>query len=144
MKRELAGSLVFDASAVLDLLYSTRGGVKIREALKNEKVSASITEVNLVEVMYVLCRRLGSKEAEKRVEALLESRYLDVHPASGLLRASAEYKCARKISLADCFAIALAKEVGVPVLFSAKENDLIVEMSKEPFDVDILFLEDLA
>jgi len=78
------------------------------------------------------------------VEALLESRYLDVHPASGLLRASAEYKCARKISLADCFAIALAKEVGVPVLFSAKESDLIVEMSKEPFDVDILFLEDLA
>ena len=63
MKRELAGSLVFDASAVLDLLYSTRGGVKIREALKNEKVSASITEVNLAEVMYVLCRRLGSKEA---------------------------------------------------------------------------------
>ena len=144
MKRELAGSLVFDASAVLDLLYSTRGGVEIREALKSEKVSASITEVNLAEVMYVLCRRLGSKEAEKRVEALLESRYLDVHPASELFRASAKYKCVRKISLADCFAIALAKEVGVPILFSAKEHDLIAEMSKEPFDVDILFLEDLV
>ena len=116
MKRELAGSLVFDASAVLDLLYSTRGGVKIREALKSEKVSARITEVNLAEVMYVLCRRLGSKEAEKRVEALLESRYLDVHPASGLLRASAEYKCARKISLADCFGIALAQKLGAEIV----------------------------
>ena len=43
-----------------------------------------------------------------------------------------------------CFAIALAKEIGAPVLFSAKEGELIAEMSKEPFDVDILFLEDLA
>jgi len=136
--------MVFDASPVLDLVYSTNKGVKIKEALKNERLSATISEVNLVETLYILCRRLGLRETYSRMDALLESGYISVHPTSKLIRTSTEYKCERKLSLADCFAIALGKEMKSPVLFSTKESELVREMSERPFDVEIVFLEDIV
>jgi predicted nucleic acid-binding protein len=61
MKRGLEGNLVFDSSVILELLYSTSSGVKLKEALKAEKVEGNISEIAVAEISYVLCRKLGSK-----------------------------------------------------------------------------------
>jgi hypothetical protein len=42
-------------------LYSTSSGVKLKEALKAEKVEGNISEIAVAEISYVLCRKLGSK-----------------------------------------------------------------------------------
>jgi len=144
MKRGLEGSLVFDSSIILELLYSTSSGVKLKEALKAEKVEGNISEITVAEISYVLCRKLGSEEARSRVKNLLDSGYFTVYEASKLIEYASEYKCKRNLSLADCFTLALAKKLAVPVLFARREKELLEEISNRPFDVEILFLEDFA
>ncbi|MEM0054099.1 MAG: PIN domain-containing protein [Nitrososphaeria archaeon] len=142
MKRELSGSLVLDTGALLELIYSTEKGLKLKDALKSEKVQANISELTLTELMYILCRKIGEKEAQDRVGYLLDSGYVILHEDSKLVELAAEYKCRRGISLADCFALALAKKISSPAIFARREDELLEEMSREPFDVKILFLED--
>ena len=144
MKRELTGNIVLDTTPLLELIYSTIGGIKLKEALKAERLQANITEVTLTELRYILCRKLGLNETRKRIKTLLESGYLSVHETSKLIEAAAEYKYKRALSLADCFAISLAKAIDAPILFSKKEDDLVKEMSRETFDVKIFFLEEPA
>ncbi len=57
MKKELSGSLVFDTGTLLELVYSTERGLKLKEALKSEMVQANISELTLTELKYVLCKR---------------------------------------------------------------------------------------
>ncbi|MBI2648409.1 MAG: PIN domain-containing protein [Thaumarchaeota archaeon] len=136
--------MVLDAGPVLDLVYLTGRGIVVKDALKTERLSATVSEVNLAEVLYVLCRRLGAEEARTRINALMESGYVSVYPTSRLVQTAAAYKCERRLSLPDCFAIALGKEVRAPILFSRKETELVKEMAKRPFDVEIAFLEDMV
>ena len=59
MRKELEGSMVFDTGTILELIYSTEGGRKLKEALKSERVLGNTSEVNIAELRYVLCRRIG-------------------------------------------------------------------------------------
>ncbi len=52
------------------------------------------------------------------------------------------YKCARSISLVDCYVLAVAKIQNVPAVFARREEDLENELQRRPFDVKPLFLED--
>ncbi|MBO3753316.1 MAG: PIN domain-containing protein [Candidatus Brockarchaeota archaeon] len=112
----------------------------MKEAIKSETVYGNISELCVAEVGYVFCRKLGGREARVRIKNLLDSGYFFVHDDSELIEHAAEYKCKRSLSLADCFTLALAKKIDVPALFA--EAELIREISSEPFDVEILFLED--
>ncbi|MEM3684043.1 MAG: PIN domain-containing protein [Conexivisphaerales archaeon] len=142
MKRELTGSMVFDTSALLEMLFSTPYRVKAREALKSHSLSLRVCDITMAEAEYVLCKRLGEDEAHDRITNLLKSGYVDVYPDSELIEDAAEYKCKRSLSLLNCFSLALAKRKGTPVVFARREKELEDEMSKKPFDVDILFLEE--
>ena len=138
MKRELEGSLVFDSGSILELLYSTSNGVKLKEVLKAESVEGNISEITVAEISYVLCRKLGTEEARTRVKNLLDSGYITVHETFKLIEYASDYKCKRNLSLA------LAKKLTVPVLFARREKELLDEISSKPFDVEILFLEDFT
>ncbi|MBS7288812.1 MAG: hypothetical protein KIH01_08775 [Candidatus Freyarchaeota archaeon] len=37
----------------------------------------------------------------------------------------------------------MAKYVSAPALFAARERELVEEIEREPFDVNVMFLEDL-
>lgn len=142
MKKELVGNIAFDTSVILELLYSTIHGIKLKEALKTEKAHGNISEMTITETKYILCRKLGDEEAQARIKNLLDSGYITVHEDSKLIEYAAKFKCKRRLSLPDCFTLALAKKMDVPALFAKKEDELIKEISKEPFDIDIWFLED--
>lgn len=142
MKGDLSGKLALDASALIELLFSTPAGLKLREALESEVVEACTTELGIAELRYVLCRRLGWAESEERVDKLLASGYIRVEAASLLVKEASRYKCERAISLADCFCLALAHKHSCKSLFARREGDLTKEMRKKPLDVEILFLED--
>lgn len=82
-----------------------------------------ITEYNLTEVLYVLCRRFGIETAEKIVESLLKSRVLTPYPTTELRKLAAACKCKYKIALPDCYTIALAQRLGSKALFR-REGEL--------------------
>ena len=142
MKEDLNGKLALDTSVLIELIYSTSGGTKLREKLKQGLIEAFTTELNIAELRYVLCRKLGSKESNTRVDKLLASGYIAVEDLSALIVDASELKCQRAISLADCLCIALAQKTSSKALFARREKDLVTEMKKNPFETEIVFLED--
>ncbi|MGB9727725.1 MAG: PIN domain-containing protein, partial [Nitrososphaeria archaeon] len=142
MRKELSGSLAFDTSTLLELVYGTEKGVKLKDAIKSEKIYCNISELTFTELKYVLCRKIGEDSARDRVKNLIASGYIILHEDTKLVDYAAAYKCERRISIADCFTLALAKKIGAPAIFAKKEEELIEEMAKKPFDVKIIFLED--
>ncbi len=143
MKGNIAGTLAIDAGVIIELLLQSKAGIAIRNAMLDEVIDAYTTEIAIAETKYVLCRKLGWNEGSKRIEKLLASGYINVYRTDQLIDHAAKYKCERSISLADCFILALAKKLGCKALFARREQELVKEMEKEEFDVEILFLEDL-
>jgi hypothetical protein len=141
---KLEGSLVFDASSLIELVFSTARGSKLMKLMIDEEIEVHATEVAIAELGYVLCRRVGKEEARNRIDKLLSSGYVAVESISPLIESASEYKCDRAISLPDCFSMSLAKRLSLPVLFAVREKELAKEIEKRPFDVEILFLEDLV
>jgi predicted nucleic acid-binding protein len=142
MKPDLKGKLAVDASALIELIYCDELGQKLKKALESDLVEAWTTELAVTELRYVLCRKLGWYQSSERVNKLLASGYIKVEDTPKLINQAAKTKCRRAISLPDCFTIALAHQIVGNALFARKEQDLTAEMQKEPFEVNILFLED--
>jgi len=142
MKRDLSGRLVLDTSALIELIFSTSTGLKLKKALIDGLAEACTTELNIAELRYILCRTLGLIESNEKVDKLLASGYITVEGTSSLILDASKFKCERAISLTDSFCLALAHKSFYSALFARREKDLVKEMQKKPFDVEILFLED--
>ena len=142
MKRDLSGSLVLDASVLIEALFLSPMGLRLVEALEGNLVIAHTTELNIAELRYIACRKLGLVESKERVNKLLASGYIHVEETSFLIEEAAGLKCERALSLADCFCLALARRSACRALFARREGDLLREMGKKPLDVEVLFLED--
>ncbi|MGQ9723699.1 MAG: PIN domain-containing protein [Candidatus Jordarchaeum sp.] len=137
------GKIVFDAGIIIEQLLSTSRGEIIKEAILNEEILPYVSHITLTEALYILCRHIGWNLANNKVANLIESGYFIVEDLEHVFGISAQYKCERKISLADCFTLGLAKYISAPALFAVKEKELTNESKKKPFDVKIIFLEDL-
>ena len=142
MRRELRGSIVFDASVLLELLLSTPGGALIRDKLLSGELFGYATELAVVEAEYVLCRKLGWEEAARRVSQLVASGYVAVVDLSPLCEEAAKYKCEMAIALPDCFTLSLAESLHIPALFARRESELVRELDRRRLSVKVLFLED--
>ncbi|MGA3289809.1 MAG: PIN domain-containing protein [Candidatus Bathyarchaeia archaeon] len=141
MKPDLKGKLAVDTSALIELIYCDELGQKLQKALESDLVEAWTTELTVAELRYVLCRKLGWHESTERVNKLLSSGYIKVEDTLKLINQASKTKCRRAISLPDCFTLALAHQIAGNALFARKEQDLTAEMQKEPFEINILFLE---
>jgi len=141
-KLDLKGKLATDTSALIELIFCEGPGQKLKEALKSNLVEAWTTEIAVAELRYVLCRKTWWSESSDRVNKLLLSGYIQVEDTQKLINYASEIKCGRAISLSDCFTLALAHEIKGFALFARKEEDLMTEIRRKPFDVPILFLQD--
>ena len=142
MRKELRGSMVFDASVLIELLLSTKGGVLVREMLLSGDLFGYTTEIAVVEAEYVLCRKLGWSEGTRKIKELMLSGFIQTEDISPLCEQAAKYKCERTIALPDCFTLALAKTMAIPALFARRKLELAKEIEESPFDVEVFFLED--
>ncbi len=138
----MKGKLAVDTSALIELIYCGELGKSLKKALESDLVEAWTTELAVAELRYVLCRKLGWSQSNERVNNLLASGYIKVEDTLKLINQASKTKCSRAISLPDCFTLALAHQIGGNALFARKEQDLTAEIQKEPFEVNILFLED--
>lgn len=104
---------VLDSYAVLAFLFQEAGHEKVVEVLEKAAVAHEATFIaapNWAEVRYRVERKLGlEKWEEARIKLL--GLPIDVIPADQHLAEQAgEIKAARKMSLAECFCAALAKQ----------------------------------
>ena len=113
---------VLDAGVIISFL---EGELRdFYEKVVNEEVEAYVSVVNLAEVYYVLCRKLGKEKAKEITGKLLRSGYFRVVGVKPkILRLASECKCKNSISLADCFAIATAKYLKAKAVFR-REREL--------------------
>jgi ribonuclease VapC len=104
---------VLDSQALLAFFRGEPAGAVVKALL--QKAAATdrplvMTEVNYAEVKYILVRKDGAESWERAADVLkslpLEFRTVD----RALADLAADYKARFKLSLADAFAAALAKE----------------------------------
>ncbi|MEP6811258.1 MAG: PIN domain-containing protein [Chthoniobacterales bacterium] len=104
---------ILDSFALLAFLRGEPGEEKIaalleRAGLRDEPVH--MTEVNYAEVKYITIRKDG-KDRWEEIAGELPALPIQFHPATRALSdLAADFKARYKISLADAFAAALAKE----------------------------------
>ncbi|MEP6823157.1 MAG: PIN domain-containing protein [Chthoniobacterales bacterium] len=104
---------VLDSFALLAFLRGEPGEEKIaalleRASLRDDPVH--MTEVNYAEVKYITIRKDG-KDRWEEIAGELPALPIQFHPATRALSdLAADFKARHKISLADAFAAALAKD----------------------------------
>jgi predicted nucleic acid-binding protein len=118
--------LAVDTGALLATLDGTSDAlVKLAE----RGAQLVMTPVNMAEVYYVLCRRLG--EAAAIVKDLVESDVVHVVSPPGVHVEAARCKCRNSIALADCYSISLARRLGIKAVFN-RERELEEAMGRDP------------
>jgi uncharacterized protein with PIN domain len=117
---------VFDACALIAILENEPGALIVEELLQDPANRCLIHAASACEVYYDLCRRGSIDEADTLVALfteygldLVETLPLELWRLAGKLKADW-----RRVSLADCFALALAiREEGVLVTSDHHELD---------------------
>ena len=111
-------SCVLDASAMIAFLRGEPGGRKVLDALTTHDGQCLAHVLNLCEVYYDFYRSGGPDQAESAIADLIEAGVSEENRLSAASwRAAGALKAVhRRVSLADCFAIALANERQVPIL----------------------------
>ena len=109
----MSATLVLDSHALLAYFRQEPGGERIKELLHQavtDDQPLHMTEVNYAEVQYTI-RRKDSDAAWDEASRILETLPIEFHTATRpLADMAADYKARFKMSLADAFAAALAKE----------------------------------
>jgi ribonuclease VapC len=108
-----AAPVVLDSHALLVYFRQEPGGERVKELLHRAATAdrpLHMTEVNFAEVNYVIRRQEGDA-AWAEAARIIETLPIEFHAATRpLADQAAKYKAAHRMSLADAFAAALAKE----------------------------------
>jgi predicted nucleic acid-binding protein len=126
------------------MLVASTLGEWVTNALIAESAHAYVSDVNLAEAEYVLCRKLGPDESRSKIDNLRNSNYVTVADCEQVSRLAAQIKCKRSISFADCFCLATGEATASKPLFAFKEKELQREIKRRGSELEITFLEDLA
>jgi predicted nucleic acid-binding protein len=125
---------VIDSYGILAFLFNEKGSEKIIDLF--EKAAASdkalfITAPNWAEIRYIVERKVGAAQWRETRTKLLGLPIEIVPVDQTLAEQAGEIKVSHKMSLADCFAAALAKQKKADVYtrdqeFRAVEKDIKV------------------
>lgn len=143
MKKEHKENIRYalDGSILIALATNQKDKItELRNKILNEEISAYTTEIALTEMIYILCRKINAEIATQKYHDLINSKYITIIPTKELIYEAAKIKCTRKISIADCYTIALAKTYNCKALFAYPEKELITENNRKPFKIKIEFL----
>lgn len=105
---------ILDACAIIAFLRNEPGSDVVREILADDTITHFAHAVNICETYYILSRAGTEERVRKALDALVEQGLVireDMDTA--FWRQAGDYKATiHRVSLADCFAIALANRIG--------------------------------
>ncbi|MEK7764956.1 MAG: type II toxin-antitoxin system VapC family toxin, partial [bacterium] len=115
---------VLDSFAVIAYLENERGADQVAELMKKARDAQDpllMSVVNWGEVYYTTVRAAGKAAADEAMTKL-DTLPIDIVPVDRqLAHAAAEFKAGHKMSYADCFAAALARQRTAAVVPGARE-----------------------
>lgn len=123
-------AIVLDAHPVAAWLNGEAGADLIASLLERAgrgQVRLLMTVVNAAEILVVQERRGGAMASHRTLDLLQELPLALVAIDSELAARAAYFKARGGISLADCFAAALAHREGMPVLTGDREFERVAE-----------------
>ncbi len=129
--------VVVDTGVLVEVLEGSELGEKFVHLVDSGKLEPVITDLTLVEMIYVVCRKYGMDRARELVERLLGSGYFEVVNALDFSDVIAEIKCNNPLSIMDVSAIAVAKALGTMALFKSER-----ELKDKKLD-NLLFIENI-
>ena len=117
-------ALVFDSWAVLAYLGDEASSQEVAERIAGaheNRVPMYISSVNAGEVWYILAREISESEADKAVADLVRLGIELIDTNWPLTRIAGGFKARHRMSYADCFAAALAKDRKADLVTGDKE-----------------------
>ncbi|HEX9626123.1 MAG TPA: type II toxin-antitoxin system VapC family toxin [Acidiferrobacterales bacterium] len=117
-------TIVLDSWAVLAYLEDENPGKQVAEILASAHehgASLLMTTVNAGEVWYIVAREVSETEAERAVADLQRLGIRFVDGDWHLTRLAAGFKAKHRMSYADCYAAALAKDRKAELVTGDKE-----------------------
>ncbi|MCX6033516.1 MAG: type II toxin-antitoxin system VapC family toxin [Chloroflexi bacterium] len=105
-------ALVLDSWSVIAYLEDEPSGQQVADLIAgahDEGIPIYMTVVNAGEVWYIIAREISEAEANTSIKELRELRVQFVDVDWELTQEAARFKSNKKMSYADCYAVALAK-----------------------------------
>ena len=127
---------VLDACAMLAYLRAEDGAEVVKTLLKDQSVECFAHAVNLCEVYYDFLKTDNAKNAKTAIQDLIESGVTKRDDMdSEFWMTAGRYKAEiRKISLADCFALALTNRLQAELITSDHHEFCLLYTSPSPRD----------
>jgi len=128
-KKSQNNSVVVDTSVLIELLEETALGNKVFQRIfSNSDIQEFyIAPIVDTELKYILCRQKGNENAIKITSEFLKD--FTIYSEEKLRDTAAYLKCNFAISLADCYSLATAKLLDIPIYM--KKEDEIEKVFKE-------------
>jgi len=128
-------AFVFDACALIALADDEAGADILESYIANEENDCYVHSINLCEVYYQAHRRSSEAEAVKLIEEFLEIGFMERSDMdTSFWHSVGNLKSVyRRISIADCCAVALTIRLGAELLTSDHhELDILAERAECP------------
>jgi predicted nucleic acid-binding protein len=131
---------VLDACAILTLIRNEDGAALVRQALESEENICLIHAVNLCEVYYDCLRCYGNDLTENLLARLYEAGLtIRSDMDEYFWKAAGALKARGRISLADCFAVALAVREDA-VLLTSDRHEFEPLLAAQGFPATVQFI----
>jgi hypothetical protein len=114
--------VVVDTGVLVEVLEGSDLGEKFLKLVSSGELEPIITNLTLIELTYIICRKYGINKARELVKKLLDSGYFEVVNALEFADHIIEMKCNNSISIIDASVIATAKGLGIQALFKFEKE----------------------
>jgi predicted nucleic acid-binding protein len=128
---------VIDTGLLIEIFEGSEIGKKLLDLIINDKIEPMITDITLIELTYILCRKSGMEKAKELIKKLVDSGYFAVVNSTSFSDIIAEIKCKFPISVIDAFNIGTALGLKVNALFKKEKELLNIKLN------NVLFIEDI-
>jgi predicted nucleic acid-binding protein len=130
-------TIVLDSWAIMSYLQGEPSAEKVADIIADaheDKVPLLMSVVNAGEVWYIIARRTSEADADQSVRALKQLGIELVDADWDIAHDAGRFKAKNKMSFADCFAAALAKQKKAHLVTGDKEFKQV-----EP-DISVIWL----
>jgi len=138
--------IVLDTGILVSYLSKESTAINkwLDEKIFNDELDICVIchKINLTELFYIICRKLGVDKTRQIVQTLNDYIYFcsndEIYEIAGLI------KCRYSISLADCFSIATAKFYNCALIFKQEIelNLKLISQIKNEFNTKIWILNE--
>ena len=129
-------TLVLDAGTLSLFFAGDQRVTPYFNRIDQDQATGLITEINLAEYYYKTCQKIGKQAADTRYFLLRNSKLKTIGDEP-LTRLAGLEKCKQKLdlSLADCFALALAKRENASLITTDHELGKVKDVPAKLFEV---------